>query len=343
METMKKRIDWIDETKGWGILCIMMAHVFQYFQATSFLNAYICSFHVPIFFVVIGCMDFCFQEKKFDLKKRTYALLVPYVVFSIINLVLKIAVFGIMHKLSADMIKNELIEFFITGNGTGWFLLTLWMLNLLTQWGIKRLHSNWMILLVGIMALAVVYSLHLPWNPILVLFLRLIAALGYWALGYAFFSIVDRCSAIGFAGFLLVAAGWGVALMNGTRVDFFSGIFSNGLASIAASLLSSFGYIIIFCWISKKQLIQLLQRFLVFFGKNSLIVMLIHPLWLQCFMYPLRGWFGELTGMESFMMAILVYIVIVLLEVPSIWIMNKYFRVLISKKKFHEPQKILEE
>lgn len=317
-------------------MCIMMAHVFQYFQATSFLNAYICSFHVPIFFVVTGCMDFCFQDKKFDFKKRTYALLVPYVVFSIINFVLKIAVFGIMRKLSADMIKNELIEFFITGNGTVWFLLTLWLLNLLTQYGIKRISSKWMIFLIGIIALAVVYSVFLPWNPILVLFLRLIAALGYWALGYVFYSIVNSASVRVFWGFLLIVSGWLMVLMNDTRVDFFSGIFSNGLASIAASLLSSFGYIIIFCWISRKQLFQLIQRFLMYFGKNSLIVMLIHPLWLQCFMYPLRGWFGGLTGTTSFMMAILIYVIIVLLEVPSIWIMNNYFGVLIGKKKLYE-------
>lgn len=340
---MKKRIDWIDETKGWGILCIMMAHVFQYFQATSSLNAYICSFHVPIFFVVIGCMDFCFQDKKFDFKKRTYALLVPYVVFSIINFGLKVAVFGIMHKLSADMIKNELIELFITGNGTVWFLLTLWILNLLTQWGMKRLHSNWMILLVGIMALAVVYSVHLPWNPILVLVIRPIAALGYWALGYVFFSIVDRCSTIGFVGLLLVASGWIVVLMNDNRVDFFGGTFLYGSSSIAASLLSSFGYISLFCWISKKQLLQSIQRFLIFFGKNSLIVMLIHPLWLQCFMYPLRGWFGGLIGIKSLMMAILIYVIIVLLEIPSIWIMNKYFGVLIGKNRWNGKKWSVEE
>lgn len=333
---MKKRIDWIDETKGWGILCIMMAHVFQYFQATLSLNAYICSFHVPIFFVVAGCMDYIFKDKKFDCKQRSYALLVPYVTFSVINFVLKVAVFGIIHKLSVDMIKNELIELFITGNGTVWFLLTLWLLNLLTQYGIKRIPSRWMILLVGIMALAIVYSVHLPWNPIWVLFLRLIAALGYWALGYVFCSIVNSVSLIGFWGCLLIVSGWGVVLMNVTRVDFFSGIFSNGIASIAASLLSSFGYILLICWISKKQLFQLLQRFLVFFGKNSLIVMLIHPLWLQCFMYPLREWFGELTGRKSFLIAVLIYIVIVLLEVPSIWIMNKYFGVLIGKKKLYE-------
>lgn len=331
---MKKRIDWIDETKGWGILCIMMAHVFQYFQATSSLNAYICSFHVPIFFVIAGCMDFCFRDKQFDLKKRTYTLLVPYVVFSIINFVLKVAVFGIMHKLSADMIKNELIELFITGNGTVWFLLTLWMLNLLTQWGVKRLHSNWMILLVGIMALAVVYSVHFPGNPILVLVIRPIAALGYWALGYAVCSVIESVPLIGCVGPLLVVSGWLVAMMNDVRVDFFGGTFLYGSSSIAASLLSSFGYIWLFCWISKKQLLQSIQRFLMFFGKNSLIVMLIHPLWLQCFMYPLRGWFGGLIGIKSLMMAILIYVIIVLLEIPSIWIMNKYFGVLIGKNRW---------
>ena len=149
-------------------------------------------FSCSYFFVVAGCMDYIFKDKKFDCKQRSYALLVPYVTFSVINFVLKVAVFGIIHKLSVDMIKNELIELFITGNGTVWFLLTLWLLNLLTQYGIKRIPSRWMILLVGIMALVIVYSVRLPWNPIWVLFLWLIAALGYWALGYVFCSIVDK-------------------------------------------------------------------------------------------------------------------------------------------------------
>lgn len=335
---MKKRIDWIDETKGWGILCIMMAHVFQYFQATSSLNAYICSFHVPIFFVITGCMDFCFRDKKFDFKKRTYALLVPYVAFSMINFVLKIAVFGIMHNLSAEMIKNELIDLLIIGNGTVWFLLTLWILNILTQYGMKRLPSKWMIFLVGILTLIVTYSIHLPWSPVWALCIRPIAALGYWAMGYVFSSIVDKGSSVGFLGLILIVSGWVVVLMNDIHIDFFGGIFLNGISSVAASLLSSFGFILLFCWISKKRLFQWPQRVLLFFGKNSLIVMLIHPLWLQCFMYPLRGWFGGLTGMESFMMAILIYVVIVLLEVPSIWIMNKYFGVLVGKKRLHEKE-----
>ena len=127
-----------------------------------------------------------------------------------------------------------------------------------------------------------------------------------------------------------------MVLMNDTHIDFFGGIFLNGISSVTASFLSSFGFILLFCWISKKQLFQVLQRILLFFGENSLIVMLIHPLWLQCFMYPLRGWFGELTGRKSFLIAVLIYIVIVLLEVPSIWIMNKYFGVLIGKKKLYE-------
>lgn len=328
---MKKRIDWIDETKGWGILCIMMAHVVQYFQATTSLNVYLCSFHVPIFFVVTGCMDKQFCNKKLDLKKRTYALLVPYVIFSIFNFVSKVAVYGLMNRLSASMIKNELVELFITGNGTVWFLLTLWIMTLLAQYGLKRLPHDWMILLVGILILLVNYSVQLPQHPLLVVCIRPFVALGYWTIGYVICSFLDQFSANVFWSIAFIGLGGLMVWISDVRVDFFGGNFY-GLTSIVASLSSSLGYVLLFCWMSRKHCFQLLQRFLSYFGRNSLIVMLIHPIWLQCFMYPLGRWFGALTGMASLGMAILVLIVIVILEVPSIRIMNRYLGVLIGKK-----------
>ena len=123
------RYKYIDYAKGFGILMIMIAHSIQYFSPLKLLNVFICSFHVPIFFVVSCCLAYYQRDKLYSLhyfiKRRSKLLLVPWIVFSIINSAMKFAVLGITHFISKEIIHQEIIDFLIIGNGTVWFLTTL--------------------------------------------------------------------------------------------------------------------------------------------------------------------------------------------------------------------------
>lgn len=78
----KKRIDWIDLSKGFAILLMVMGHT----SIPLSLSKYIWSFHMPLFFFVSGMFlrkdidsDICFFYKK-----KINSLLIPYVFFTII-------------------------------------------------------------------------------------------------------------------------------------------------------------------------------------------------------------------------------------------------------------------
>ena len=52
---MAGRIDYLDITKGFGIFCIVIGHN----EVTQWLNDWVYSFHVPLFFILSGY--FCKQ------------------------------------------------------------------------------------------------------------------------------------------------------------------------------------------------------------------------------------------------------------------------------------------
>lgn len=136
-----KRIAYIDYSKGLGILLIMFAHTIQWFESMLLVNRYVHSFHVPIFFIAAGCLAYYQRERRYDFKtfccKKAKTLLIPYVFFSLFNTALECGVYWITHSLTREMIRNELEALLITGNGTVWFLLTLFGVEVLF-WVVKN-------------------------------------------------------------------------------------------------------------------------------------------------------------------------------------------------------------
>ena len=57
-----------DYSKGIGILFIMFAHCIQYFTPMHEVNEWVCSFHVPVFFVISGCLCYKHSEKQLVFK-----------------------------------------------------------------------------------------------------------------------------------------------------------------------------------------------------------------------------------------------------------------------------------
>ena len=101
-----KRLKYLDIARGIGILLIVLCHILDYNDP---INIYICSFNVPIFFIISGCI-YSNKEKKISFKdnliKRS-KLLIPYVVFSIYHIITRYLLIGIDLKLILkDIIKT---------------------------------------------------------------------------------------------------------------------------------------------------------------------------------------------------------------------------------------------
>ena len=79
------RKDWIDIVKFWGMLAIVWGHTLS----SGNVRHYLYSFHVPLFFFVIGLY---FSEPKQSFwkftAKKTKALLIPFFSFAIISILI---------------------------------------------------------------------------------------------------------------------------------------------------------------------------------------------------------------------------------------------------------------
>lgn len=81
-ETVKGRVEYIDIFRGFGIVLMIMGHI--YFGDK--FDFYIHAFHMPMFFFVTG---FFFRSKEIEIaefiKKKFMTLLIPYLSFSVMH------------------------------------------------------------------------------------------------------------------------------------------------------------------------------------------------------------------------------------------------------------------
>ena len=327
-----KRIEWLDDTKGLGILLIMMAHVFQYFAALHGINDYICSFHVPIFFIAAGYLTGFRKPEKIS-AARVKGLIVPYVIFSLINSAMKLGVLFLKKALTAEILKNEMVELFITGNGTVWFLLCLLLVELCYIGLLKMKVRDYGWLIIGVGLLVAVSLADNCGIPILVVLFRVIAGLGYYCIGYGVCGLHWEQKMKEWTVIVLIAAGILTEIFFGCEIAFSNGNFSNPVTMLICSICSSFGYMFLLEKLKKINFANIVKKMFSYFGKNSLIVMLVHPLLLQVVMYPLGSRIGQLQGVISAMAGIFVYVGLVVLEIPFIKIINGYFPFVLGRSK----------
>ena len=323
------RINYIDYTKGYGILLIVLAHVSAYFNACHFLTGYLESYHVSIFFIISGVLQ-SYKTNRSEswsvfLRKRFHSLILPYIWFSLFNSALKLSVLFISHQLSSEVVYSEMIELFITGNGTVWFLLTLFGVEVFYRIVVGFCNELCLVVL-AILCISYSFFIGETSNPVAVVLLRILAAFFLFVVGILFGKYILKRYALSiYLGFTLLLGGIICYFMLGSEYSFFYAIFKNWLGSLLAILLNSFGCIIIFKNIDKEVLSWL------FFGKNSLIIMLIHPTVLSFYTYPAQGSFNLLPVITQWMVALSIFVTIILLEVPFIQLINRKLSFLIGK------------
>lgn len=72
---------------------------------------------------------------------------------------------------------------------------------------------------------------------------------------------------------------------------------------------------------------------LQYFGKNSIIVLCVHPTLLLLFTYPCAGRISHWQVLMQCLMAVVVLIALIIAEIPFIQLINRYFPFLVCGKK----------
>lgn len=138
----KERIDWIDYAKALGVFLVIMGHTYKGY---SFIG-WIYSFHMPLFFFLSGitlkieqisCKEF--------LKKRVKLLLIPYILYSIVYIMLEVIKSGLNGNMD-ETIKYFLRDaFWIRGQQATiglWFLPLLFLVEVLLMVVYKGIRSK---------------------------------------------------------------------------------------------------------------------------------------------------------------------------------------------------------
>lgn len=153
-DTAKERLQWIDISKGLGIIFVVLGHYMQtlhlnFGEVYTDIFFWIYSFHMPLFFFLSGFVYKDYEIKIF-LKKKIRGLLLPVIVFSCIYTLYKIFVIKEnINWIEALLCKsNSYIHLY-------WFVWTLLWTQVIYYLLDKIIRRRILILLISFFVLAV--------------------------------------------------------------------------------------------------------------------------------------------------------------------------------------------
>lgn len=158
------RYPWVDSMKFLGIFAIYLGH---FENAAGFSYRFVFTYHVPLFFFISGF--FAIQKKELTfinfLKKKIKTLVIPYLIFSLISVLL----IAIKANSAAGPIKKNLIQVLmgIRNNlpaGSLWFIPCLFVISII-YYLLLKITKNKYVVLVICAGLYIVYEKYLPHKP----------------------------------------------------------------------------------------------------------------------------------------------------------------------------------
>ncbi|WP_338449552.1 acyltransferase family protein [Niallia oryzisoli] len=345
---MNNRIQWIDSSKGIGILLVILGHT----MIQGELRGQIYAFHMPLFFFISG---FLFSNRKYpDLKGFIFAkaksLLIPYVSFSIISILL-MKIF----QLGTIDIPN-LIKTFLLSERNGiyfdqplWFLTSLFTIEVIFYLLVKYVKKqSWIMLLTTGMSLFSVSVLDafagtsiLPWS-----FDQSLYFIFYFAIGSTLRNASVLNGNLKKSPFLLASSILYLFFL------FNDAIYAKIFQMITGETWHVYDYIFLYLnniiWAALAIFFVIyLSQFLSiavlgFMGKNSLILLALHV----SLGFNFINHFGavQLQSIISNpnLLGLLYTILTSILLTPVIFMINKYFPIVLGKKsKSHQKNRPL--
>ena len=219
MSDTKKRLDYLDMTKGLGMILVLIGHlqgdsIFTFSPYIQPLCVFIFSFHMPMFFIVSGILLAIKNDEVKPLKEvaksRFRGIMIPYLWFSLFYLIVVVSA----------LIKGEIavqtlylnIWYVISGYGMNvlWFLPALYLGELLFIFLRRRIRDHIPFITVVVLSNAIVYFLSYfvgiakyptPFaermHDLITVILRPILVCGFISIGYYTHKLLRKGSQIG--------------------------------------------------------------------------------------------------------------------------------------------------
>ncbi len=339
------RINWIDALKGLSIFFVIVGHNInvEYGFIPTVTKSFIYSWHIPLFFFLSGI---CFSTKdnirNFIIKKiRT--LIIPMVVFSIINILVDYIFYGLLLNTSQRNIEyliNSLIGIILqqrgqTYNSYLWFLPCMFWVQILLYLLVKFLKTKRNLVLVMLMLFTVgilfikFVGIMLPWEIETSLIALIFTGIGFIVKDNIHFlgKVSKWYSIIAFVICGIIT--YINTVYNGEHVDLATNTIGLPITYLIGAFSGICGWCILFY---KMNNIKILN----YIGKNSLIyysfstVGIIIP---NIIMFNILSVNPKSLGEVSVLFAIYCGVASCLCIWPISLIINRYFKSVLGKQR----------
>ena len=329
---MSERKNYVDIAKGLGIISIMLLHYEDgYFP--SMVNRWGGCFMIAIFYFVSGYLSSgrALDDWNVWFNKRKRQLIMPYIWFSILIVSFDIILY-LFDLMPGKIVLRDIYKTFtLRGIGTLWFLPAIFFGEAIARCFIKGALWKKSVIL----AVSVIYSgLYYKWNAL-----------------YGNLNEIYRIIDAPFRTLVNIADAWWIIVSGYMIGKYFKneiesvdlrnrliitlsilGVYTALICKIASRgvlvpVLGSLGIIMLSTLIEKTPISGIWQ----YFGRNSLIIMATHYSILQVACELINKHYtgsSHLGGVS----ALYWFAVSLILEIPLIWIINRYFPFLIGKK-----------
>lgn len=312
---MRERIDYIDKARGVLILLVIIGHIFQ----SGYVHNLIYSFHIPAFFIISGILfkysNATQKSYKSIMISKLYTFGIPFIFFEVYGCLTYIVRFGGGQSIFGFLYNTLHLTF---NNGVNWFLFTLFFGEMIFVIIKKNIRNKWGIL--AIATLCFISGIVLPaTNSYIAAFAKILLSVGFLIIGYCFSDYLQTNNLPLMA--LSIVLTVLITYLNGS-VDMNSLRMNNMFLFILGSITGT--YLVI-------QLGRLpLGNLMNYIGKNTILIYGTHNA-----LYVITG---NLLGVTDFaytpiFIGIIIFAIVLLVELPLVYIFNRYLPFMIGKKK----------
>lgn len=355
VDLKEKRLDYLDMTKGIGIILVVIGHSGM---ASDGVVTWLASFHMPLFLILSGMLLYHKKEEtrplRNSVKRKARSLLVPYGFFSIIYLVIDLWYIRNGQEIHLEDALLQVVSFY--GLSVLWFLSSLFIGEILFLIIRKALSFSVTAICCCGLGLASILlkrlyelyyisegSLFLLWLGYLMqALIRSGIAVIFLAAGYYLMWLMEKekvsqkISGIWYllAAVVFFAANLWIAYGN-DRVDLRFMIFGNPVLYFGGAFLGSMA-VLCLC----KALPSL--KVLAYLGSNSLIIMLTHLDCMVMYMAHRIAYFIKkfIPFGREYTLWLYVALALLAMEMVIIYVVNRFFPFLLGRSfsKEHSEQ-----
>lgn len=334
---------YLDNVKGIAIIFVILGHIIS---VSNSFEKWFYSFHLPLFFIVSGILiHLCYYKKdriEFNFMKKLKSFGIPYVTFASFS-TLALALLSFLKGESSKVILKGLKSniksiLLLKGVKATWFLPCIFI-GIFLFCTIYNVCKNKKIVPFIISILFLIPFIKIDLVSIsseLVLYRGLIAAC-WIMIGFYAYPKVDGSKVKWSHVLLLLLGSFVFYRLNSKIFDLCYLSLYDPLLYLVCGTIGSFGILLLCKKIEEKNIKLSLLNFL---GKNSLTIFGTHMIIITYIKYLIPKLFvgGGTFINNSFISVSIILILVLLIEIPIIYVINHFFPFLIgkSKEKNHE-------